>query len=69
MGWILLSGHLVFMALTPIQAHEYILTFVSEISFIWNAPWTFPKALFLLSRYWTLVTLIVRFYRKTFQLR
>ena len=48
-----------------LENHEYNLTFVLEISLIWNAPWTIPKVLFLLSRYWPFVTLTILLYGKS----
>ena len=65
MGQLSLVNHLVFMALTSMQAYEYNLTFALEISLIWNAPWTIPKVLFLLSRYWPFVTLTILLYGKS----
>ncbi|KAG1812821.1 uncharacterized protein BJ212DRAFT_1368322 [Suillus subaureus] len=31
--------------------YDYLLTFDDEISYIWNAPWTVVKVLFLINRY------------------
>ncbi|KAG2031657.1 hypothetical protein BDR03DRAFT_904660 [Suillus americanus] len=31
--------------------YDYLLTFNDEILYIWNAPWTFVKVLFLINRY------------------
>ncbi|KAG2093114.1 uncharacterized protein F5147DRAFT_840531 [Suillus discolor] len=35
--------------------YDYLLTFREEVVYIWNAPWTFVKILFLLSRYGNLI--------------
>ncbi|KAF8548716.1 hypothetical protein OG21DRAFT_1516019 [Imleria badia] len=35
--------------------HDYLITFSSEVEYMWKAPWTFVKAGFLLNRYGNLV--------------
>jgi len=50
------------MACATLWIYEYILTFGEEISLVWNAPWTIPTVLFLLSRYWPSVTLTILLY-------
>lgn len=59
------SIDLVLKSLTAQQIYEFTLTFGSEITLMWNAPWTIPKVLFLLSRYWSSVTLAILLYRTT----
>ncbi|SJL08727.1 uncharacterized protein ARMOST_12096 [Armillaria ostoyae] len=34
-----------------LMLYDHILTFDEEVRFIWAAPWTLPKALFLIIRY------------------
>jgi len=50
------------VACVTVWGYDHYLTFASEISLIWNAPWTFPKVLYIVSRYWSSVTLIILIY-------
>lgn len=42
-----------------IQAYDYGITFDSELSLIWAAPWSLVKALFLLTRYLPFVEMVL----------
>jgi len=54
------------MMLSYQQAYDHSLTFASEKSLIWSAPWTFPKVLYILSRYWSTATLDIILYCECF---
>jgi hypothetical protein len=47
------------VACTTVWAYDHYLTFASEASHIWNSPWTFPKILYIISKYWSTVTLTI----------
>jgi len=50
------------VACTTSWVYDHYLTSASEGSLIWNSPWTFPKIIYLLTRYWSAVTLIIIIY-------
>ncbi|KIM85056.1 hypothetical protein PILCRDRAFT_380072 [Piloderma croceum F 1598] len=54
--------HACIVACVTLWGYDHCLTFASEASLIWNAPWTFPKVLYIVTRYWSSVTLIILLY-------
>lgn len=55
--------HLYFVvACVVLWAYDYSLTFASEVSLIWDSPWTPLKVLYIFSRYWSSVALCILIY-------
>jgi len=50
------------VACVALWAYDHSLTFTKELSLIWNTPWKFPKVLYIVSRYWSTVTLTILLY-------
>ncbi|KAF8555844.1 hypothetical protein OG21DRAFT_1521480 [Imleria badia] len=54
----LLISQFLVLAGDTILTYDYLLTFGLEMDYIWSAPWTTVKVLFLLNRYGTLISQI-----------
>ncbi|PBK70451.1 hypothetical protein ARMSODRAFT_911988 [Armillaria solidipes] len=50
-----------------LMLYDHILTFDEEVRFIWAAPWTLPKALFLIIRYFVPAFVLIHLCRKLLQ--
>ncbi|OCH89453.1 hypothetical protein OBBRIDRAFT_835775 [Obba rivulosa] len=50
------------LASSTIIVFDHLLTLDQEIELIWNSPWSIGKCLFLMTRYYTLVTVIFNNY-------
>lgn len=57
-------GKYIDMASCTIAALDWLITLDLEVSFIWNAEWTVPKAVFLVNRYLPIVDSLLAYFRQ-----
>ncbi|KAF5348791.1 hypothetical protein D9756_009761 [Leucocoprinus leucothites] len=57
-------GKYIDMASCTIAALDWLITLDLEVSFIWNAEWTVPKAVFLVNRYLPIVDSLLAYFRE-----